>query len=164
MPRKPNIITTIIILLFISTASFAQQKNYTSYKDGDSMLIRNITKSLFRYHDQEIVSAEKNAIVIVIINISQAGKIDSVNTLNSDRSMISKAVIDAIERTKGDWLKSKESYKIIIPVYILHNLDDSEKLTINGNDLMPINISFLPIKGVLLKPIFIIVGPRIAHN
>src|SRR6185437_7124767 len=138
MSRKLNIIATIIILLLTSPWVLGQQKNYTSYRYGDSMLIRNITKSLLKYHDQEIVFTDKNAVVIAIINISQEGKIDSVNTLNSTKSIISMSIIDAIERTKNDWVKPNESYKIIIPFYILHNSDDSEQLLFDRKDLIPV--------------------------
>lgn len=164
MSSKLNIITTIIILLITSSAVRCQQKNYTSYRYGDSILIRNITKNLFRYHEHEIIDTDQNAVVIAIISISKEAKIDSVNTLNSSKSSISMSIIDAIKRTKNDWLNSTESCKIIIPVYILHDSDNSGQLAINCEDLIPANFDIFPIQGILLKPIFIKVGPRISHN
>lgn len=154
----------IIALLLISFSSLAQHRNYTTYKYGDSVLLRTLTKNLLKFHDEEIVFNETNTIIISVISVSKKGKIDSINTWNTTESTVSNAIIDAIERTKNDWLKARKPYKVIIPIYILHNSEGIDKVLINTTDLIPINKILFPFKGIFLEPIFIKISPRIAHN
>lgn len=95
--------------------------------------------------------------------ISKEGRIDSISTLNHANSIISKAIIKAIDRTKNDWLETKDSYNIFIPFYIIHDLSDTGNAIINTQDFLPENYDSFPLTGIMLKPIVIRVGPRISY-
>lgn len=144
--------------------SFGQSQNFTTYKYGDSLLRRNITRSLFSFHDEQIVFSERNAVIITITSVSMTGKIDSVITINNNESVISQAIIDAIKRTKDDWLPGKSAYKIIIPIYITHTSEDTGEVKMNLMDFIPFGSHSYPITGIFLEPIYIKIGPRIAHS
>lgn len=159
MRRYPSRI--IILFLLLPLCSLSQNRSFTTYRYGDSCLVKAITKNLLSYHDEEIVFSNRNILLTTVVYVSANGKIDSISTLNSTRDKESEAIIDAIFRTKADWLESREPYKVVIPFYIIHSSNNPNEVIINISDVIPINKAVFPFKGIFLKPVIIHIGPKV---
>lgn len=156
MPR--NVTAIIFALLLLPFYLFAQKQDYTTYIYGDSILIRTITKNL---SSTEISEDGNGAFILSIIFISKKGRIDSIRTLNSEKSPFFNPVYQAIKKTENNWLPGKKSYKVIIPFYFT-NADSGKTLDIDYDlDFYPKNKMILPVKGVILPAVIITFFPKV---
>lgn len=144
--------TAIIFLSLIIPQGIVAQ--LTTYKFGDTKLRSTIDKNLVKYHNEELILSGDNAMLLGIINISRNGKISSVSTLNPTESKFRKAFVDAVTKTKGNWLPGKDDYTIILLIYVI-NQNDSGHVTLKYKNIIPTQKSMFPVKAIILEPIII---------
>lgn len=152
----------IILILFIPSLLIAQKKAGLCYSGGDSALRKAISRNLLQFHDEELIQVKESVVLMAIINIIPPGKIEKIEFFSDQNTPLTEAISDAIFRTQKGWLKSMRKYTVVIPFYILQNAFHTDQIELLTTNLVPLNRKVFPLRGIIIEPIFINLGPRVS--
>ena len=141
-----------LLIFFVSIISCSPQIA-TRYEDGNNQLARYIATNV-TYPDEAIAKG-LSALVLVKISFKKNGEIDSIITINSTKSLFSKTVKEALEKTKDNWNESRKRIPVVIPIYFIHGDIDTTVTIDYFKDFRPDNALPFPVKCIFFNPIMI---------